>query len=607
MPIIPAIVASGLLMGLLEGLSKVYPDLAGSSVYTILLLFSNAAFTFLPILVAISSAKAFGGNIFLGAVIGMIMIHPSLLNAWDVASAADIPTVSVWFGLYDIRLVGYQGHVIPIVMSVWLMSKLEIWLHKVVPEIIDLFVTPLVSVLISGYLALTVIGPVFSYLENAVLYGIQYVIAIPFGIGAAIAGGIYAPTVVAGIHHMYNAIEAGMLSKNGMNTWMPIATAANVAQGAAALAVAFKTKDKKIRALAFPSSLSAFLGITEPVIFGVNIRFLRPFVAGIIGGAAGALVAGFFKVYATAYGVTGIFGLLITTENIWTYLLVMAVAFVVAFVISYIIFIDNRVNSYDGSTNQLGTHGITAKAGNGDSKSGSGSGSDSSRGSSSGRGIGSNSNSQTANSEVKNHIINKSNTRLEKRDTTSTNHIENSNIRTKSQKNISDKNSITKNEAIINNKDEDYDSIKIKSLGVGKKIKLENVRDESFKNEVLGTTFAFSPTEGNIISPVDGEVTTVTESGHAIGIVSEDGVELLIHVGIDTVKLGREYFTPLVKVGDVVDIGQPILDFNISGVRGKGYDPTTFLVLTNSYEYSQIDIYDKEKINRGDTIMEVIY
>ena len=291
-PIIPAIVASGLLMGLLEGLCNVYPAMAQSSTYTIIHLFSNAAFVFLPILIAISAAKTFGGNIFLGAVIGMIMIHTDLMNAWSVAGATDIPTASVWFGLYDIKLVGYQGHVIPVVIAVWLMSAIEKKLHKIVPEIIDLFVTPLVTVLVTGYVTLTIIGPVFVVVENGVLDGAKWLITLPFGIGAAIAGAAYAPTVVAGVHHMYNALEAGLLSAEGVNTWMPIATAANVAQGAAALALSLKTKNQKTRSVALPASLSAFLGITEPAIFGVNLRYVKPFIAGCIGGAAGGLVAG---------------------------------------------------------------------------------------------------------------------------------------------------------------------------------------------------------------------------------------------------------------------------------------------------------------------------
>ncbi len=341
-PIIPAIVASGLLMGLLEGFANVFPGLTENGTYTIIHLFSNAAFTFLPILIGTSAAKVFGGNQYLGAVIGMIMIHPDLVNAWNVATAAEIPTAEAWFGLYSIDLVGYQGHVIPVIIAVWVMCFIEKRLHKIVPEMIDLFVTPLVSVVVTGYLTLTVIGPVFGQVENWVLDAVQALIGLPFGLGSALCGAIYAPTVVAGVHHMYNALEAGMLSATGFDTWMPIASAANVAQGAAALAFALRTRDAKLKNMAFPASLSAFLGITEPAIFGVNMRFFKPFVAGILGGAAGALVAGWLHVSSTAYGITGVFGILITTHNLPQYLLSIAVAFAVAFLVTMLIYRDDK-------------------------------------------------------------------------------------------------------------------------------------------------------------------------------------------------------------------------------------------------------------------------
>ncbi len=241
---------------LLEGLWA-WPALANSGTYTIFHLFSNAAFVFLPILVAISAARVFGGNIFLGAVIGMIMIHTDLINAWSVAdyvaNGTPIPSADVWFGLYNINLTGYQGHVIPVIIAVWIMCQIEKRLHKIVPEMLDLFITPLVTVCATGYLTLTIFGPVFSTVENWVLTGVQMLITIPFGIGAALMGAIYPLTVVCGVHHMYNVIEAGMLSSTGLNTWMPIASAANFAQGAACLAVALKTRDRKTKALALPS------------------------------------------------------------------------------------------------------------------------------------------------------------------------------------------------------------------------------------------------------------------------------------------------------------------------------------------------------------------
>ncbi len=335
-PIIPAIVACGLMMGLTEAInfcvSNGFLNInTNASWFVFLKLFSNAAYIFLPILIGFSSSKVFGGNQFLGAVMAMIMIHPDLQNAWTVASDGYQTMQSVWFGLYEIPLVGYQGHVIPIVISTYIMSIIENKLHKIVPSSLDLFVTPLVTIFVTGYLTLTMVGPVFVFLENALLQGVQYIVQIPFGIGSAIIGGVYASTVVTGIHHMYSIIDLGQIAKYGLTYWLPIASAANLAQGGAALAVAIKTKDKKIKGLAFPAALSSMLGITEPAIFGVNLRFMKPFIAGSIGGAAGALYASIVHLGATATGVTGIFGILLHLHAPIHYLIMMAISVGVAF------------------------------------------------------------------------------------------------------------------------------------------------------------------------------------------------------------------------------------------------------------------------------------
>lgn len=499
-PIIPAIVASGLLMGLLEGLSKVYPSLADSGTYTIIHLFSNAAFVFLPILIAVSAAKVFGGNIFLGAVIGMIMIHTDLLNAWAVAGAESVPKADAWFGLYEINLVGYQGHVIPVVIAVWFMSMLEKKLHKIVPEIIDLFVTPLVTVLVTGYLTLTIFGPVFSWIENGVLNGVQFLITLPLGIGSALAGAVYAPTVVAGVHHMYNALEAGLLSSKGLNIWMPIATAANVAQGAAALALALKTKNQKLKALALPSSLSAFLGITEPVIFGVNLRYIKCFIAGCIGGAAGGLVAGMTGVGASAYGITGLFGYLITTDYTLQYTLTIAVSVAVAFVLSWILFKDDQ----DDQKKKI-----------------------------------------AAGKEHQEKIAE---------------------ICTLEQ---AEKNTV-------------YSPLK------GKAIMLSEVNDATFAGEVLGKGMAVIPEEGEVYAPFDGTVETIFETKHAIGLTSKDGVEVLIHIGLNTVELGGKFYQLHVEAGQEVKAGQPLVSFQMEEIKKAGYDITTPVIVTNSFDYEEV-------------------
>lgn len=340
-PIIPAIVAGGFLMGIIESINFAVNnnfinfDTHGS-IYVILTLLSNAAYTFLPILIGFSAAKTFGGNPFLGAVMGMFMIHPDLQNAWSVATDGYNEMLKVWFGLYEVPMVGYQGHVIPVIIAVFLMSKLEIKLHKIVPEILDLFVTPLVTLSVTGYLTFTIIGPVFVFLENGLLSAVQFIITLPFGIGGFIMGGLYSITVIGGIHHMYTIIDMGQLSKYGFTYWLPIASAANMAQAGATLAVAVKAKSEKIKSLAFPAALSAMLGITEPAIFGVNLRFMKPFVAAAIGGACGGLYASISGLGATGTGVTGLFAILLHLQSPIKYIILMLISAGVAFVLSFI-------------------------------------------------------------------------------------------------------------------------------------------------------------------------------------------------------------------------------------------------------------------------------
>lgn len=510
-PIIPAIVASGLLMGLLEGLSNVWPQMAESGTYTIIHLFSNAAFVFLPILIAVSAAKVFGGNQFLGAVIGMIMIHPDLMNAWSVAGAESIPTAGAWFGLYDINLVGYQGHVIPVVIAVWFMSKLEKKLHKIVPEMIDLFVTPLVTVLVTGYCTLTIFGPIFSTLENWVLEGVQFLISLPLGIGAFIAGGIYAPTVVAGIHHMYNALEAGLLSSAGVNTWMPIATAANTAQGAAALALALKTRNKKTKAMALPASLSAFLGITEPAIFGVNLRYFKCFIAGCIGGACGALFASISHIGASAYGITGIFGFLITTDYTLSYLLTMVISISIAFILSWILYREEPADRQAAPVNKEDNKGAG---------------------------------------------------------------------------------------------DKEERKIIFAPLD-GTLIPLSEVSDETFASEALGKGFAISPATGCVKAPFNGTVSMVYETGHAIGLESDSGLELLIHVGINTVELGGKYYETLVAEGAEITTGTDLIRFDRDAIEAEGYPLVTPVIVTNSDDFNRFDLLKEGVCQSGDAIFEI--
>ena len=528
-PIIPAIVASGFLMGIMNSLDFMNSNgflhiNTHSSIYVFANLFSNIAYTFLQILIAFSVAKAFGANQYLGAVIGMIMIHPSLQNAYTVATEGVQQTQSVFFGLFKIDMVGYQGHVIPVIIAVWILAVIEKKLHKIVPEVLDLFVTPLVSVFVTGYLTLSIVGPIFVWAENAILGAIQWMLTLPLGIGSLIMGGLYAPTVVTGIHQMYTAIDIGQLAKYGVTYWLPLASAANVAQGAAALAVGIKSKDKKIKSLALPSSLSALMGITEPAIFGVNLRFFKPFIAGCIGGGCGALYASLVHLGAKGTGVTGIFGILLCLNQPLQYLIEMVIAVGVAFVISFLIYKDAEPKA------------ATADA------------------------------AETA--AVEN---------METTDTVATD----------------DTTAATTEETLT-------------SPVNGTQIPLAEVADETFASEMLGATVAVEPADGKIVAPCDGEVSNIFETGHAVCITTEAGGELLIHIGIDTVKMDGKGFTKKVSDGDKVHAGDILVEADLEEIKNAGYQTTTMMILTNTDEFGNVTKAEPAEVKTTSKVMTLI-
>ncbi|HEP2271745.1 TPA: sucrose-specific PTS transporter subunit IIBC [Streptococcus pyogenes] len=339
-PIIPAIVATGLFMGV-RGLvtQPAIMDLFGVHeygenflMYTRIL--TDTAFVYLPALVAWSAFRVFGGNPIIGIVLGLMLVSNELPNAWVVASGGDVKPLT-FFGF--VPVVGYQGTVLPAFFVGLVGAKLEKWLHKKVPEALDLLVTPFLTFAIMSTLGLFVIGPVFHSLENLVLAGTQAVLHLPFGIAGLIVGGIQQLIVVTGIHHIFNFLEAQLIANTGKDPFNAYLTAATAAQAGATLAVAIKTKSPKLKGLAFPSTLSALLGITEPAIFGVNLRYPKVFVSGLIGGALGGWVAGLFGIAGTGFGITVLPGtLLYLNGQLLQYLVTMLVGLGVAFAIAYI-------------------------------------------------------------------------------------------------------------------------------------------------------------------------------------------------------------------------------------------------------------------------------
>jgi PTS system sucrose-specific IIC component len=332
-PIIPAIVASGLLMGLL-GMMKAFEWVSTDSPFIVLLdMFSSAAFIILPILIGVSASREFGANPYLGAVIGGILTHPALQNPWGLAEAK--PEYLNFAGM-DIAMLGYQGTVIPILLAVYVMSKIEKGLRKIVPNSIDLLVTPFLTIISTGFIALIAIGPLGRGLGTLITTTLTYVYDTAGFMAGLIFGGTYSLIVLTGVHHSFHAIEAGLLADLGKNYLLPIWSMANVAQGGAGLAVFFMTKRAKTKEIALPGAFSAFLGITEPVIFGVNLRYRKPFIGGMIGGALGGAYVVFTNVAANAYGLTGIPMIAIVapfgTSAIMNYLIGFVIAVAGAFI-----------------------------------------------------------------------------------------------------------------------------------------------------------------------------------------------------------------------------------------------------------------------------------
>lgn len=339
-PIIPVLVATGLFMGL-RGLVLqeevlawfgVTPDSVPQNFLLFTQVLTDTAFIFLPALIAWSTFRVFGGTPIIGMVLGLMLVSPSLPNAYAVASG-DAEAIM----LFDwIPVVGYQGSVLPAFIAGILGAKLERRIRTRVPETLDLIITPFMTLLIMIVVSLLVVGPIFHSVEQVILDAATTVLSWPFGISGLIIGGLNQLIVITGVHHVFNMLEIQLLAEYKYNPYNAIVTCSVAAQGGAALAVGLKTKSKKLKALALPSSFSAFLGITEPAIFGVNLRYGKPFVMGLIGGGAGGFLASLFGLKATGMAVTVIPGtLLYLNGQVLLYLLVNIVAIAVAFVLTW--------------------------------------------------------------------------------------------------------------------------------------------------------------------------------------------------------------------------------------------------------------------------------
>ncbi|MEE1045694.1 MAG: glucose PTS transporter subunit IIA [Olegusella sp.] len=530
-PIIPAIVASGMLMGIMSAVPYLFPDvdLSANVYWKIAGLINACALANLQILIGFSAATVFGGNPYLGASLGALLISGDFINAYSASSAitdGTMITYDVIPGVYSIDWIGYQGHVIPIIVGVWILCFFEKRLHKVIPEMFDLFLTPLLSVSGAAYITILFIGPIFVWLENNIIGLLMALLSVPLGLGYIVIGLIYSPSVVTGLHQMYTIIDVSLLGQYGVTYWLPIASAANIAQGGACLAVALKTKSVKTKSLAVPSGVSCLLGITEPAIFGVNLPKVKPFVAGMIGSACGAFICYMTNLGATGTGVTGIFGLLLCIAQPIQYILMFAVAFGVAFAITWTIYSEK----HEGEKAPKAV--ATAKA--------------------------------AADEEA---------------------------VLAASEAEEAPAAAATA-ETIV-------------APMAGKAIALADVADPVFASEAMGKGMAIEPTEGKVFAPVDGTITVLAETGHAVGLLSDDGAEILLHIGIDTVELKGEPFTAHVKQMQEVKKGDLLMDVDLEAVKAAGKATTTMVIITNTDDYASVDAHVGADVAPGDAVIDV--
>lgn len=516
-PIIPVIVATGLFMGvrgLLTALGMTLPE----DVTTYTQILTDTAFIILPGLVVWSTFRVFGGNPAVGIVLGMMLVSDSLPNAWAVASGGEV-TAMQFFGF--IPVVGLQGSVLPAFIIGVVGAKFEKAVRKVVPDVLDLLVTPFVTLLVMSILGLFVIGPVFHVVENYILIGTKAILNLPFGLGGFLIGGVHQLIVVSGVHHIFNLLEVQLLAADHANPFNAIITAAMTAQGAATVAVGVKTKNPKLKTLAFPAALSAFLGITEPAIFGVNLRFRKPFFLSLIAGAVGGGLASILGLAGTGNGITVIPGTMLYIGNgqLLQYLLMVAVSFALGFALTYMFGYEDEVEEVAGAISEAETDRLTEEA-------------------------------------VTGTVISPS-------------------------------------EGVI------------QTPIVGDVVALSNVNDPVFSSGAMGQGIAVKPSEDVVYAPADAEVTIVFPTGHAYGLRTANGAEILIHVGIDTVTMNGEGFEQKVAQGDKVKAGDVLGTFDSNKIAAAGLDDTTMVIVTNTADYASVTPVASGSVVKGDAIIEV--
>lgn len=510
-PIIPAIVAGGLLMGLnniltanglfFEGMSLIeaYPQWADLA--SMINLFSNAAFTFLPVLIGFSATKKFGGNPYLGAALGMIMVHPELLNAYSYGKpGVEIPVWNI-FGL-SIEAVGYQGTVLPVLGVSWILANIEKRLHKITPIWLDNLTTPLFATIITGFITFIVVGPILREAGILLSDGISWMYNSLGLFGGAIFGFFYAPICLTGMHHSFIAVETQLLAAvatTGGSFIFPTASMSNVAQGAAVIAILLLTKDKKLKSICSASGVSALLGITEPAMFGVTLKLKYPFIAAMIGSAVGSAYLAATKTLAIALGAAGLPGFISIESSSWlNFGIGMILSIAVSFILTMILY---------------------------------------------------------------------------KRDMAK---------------------QIKNNDAVSVKEQEVIKTVTINTPLKGRVAPINEAPDEIFAQKMMGDGVVIFPTGNILVAPVDGQITMIFPSKHAIGLKTDSGVEILIHIGLDTVKLEGKPFTLLVNEGQIVKQGEKLMEVDFKMIKEAGYSTATPMVITSKNQFEIINLGDNE-------------
>ena len=554
-PVLPALIAGGLLMALHSVLTAkgLFGDQSVIQMFPVMTdydalinLVSSAAFAFLPVLVGFSAAKRFGGNTYLGAAMGAAMVSPSLLSAYSMTDAAAAAKFwaytdqsSVWnlFGL-EVTKVGYQAMVIPTLVVTWIMCLIEKSLHKVLKGTADFLLTPLITLLITGFLAFVVVGPITRELSNYLTYGINWAYTTLGLFGGLIFGFFYSAIVVTGLHQSFPAIEIPLLPSNGGagDFIFPIASMANVAQGAAALAVFFKTRDAKLKGLAGAGGVSAVFGITEPAIFGVNLRLRWPFYCAMVAAGIGSAGVALLNVRGQALGAAGFVGFVsIIPKSIPAYLALEVLVFVLSFGITFAYAMTRGKADMEGRApakkEAVVAAAVAAPAGG----------------------------AAPAAAPA----------------------------------------------PVPSFSDEAKADLSVASPLAGTVVPLEQVKDESFAKGMLGPGIGIEPADGLVVAPFDGTVTVAFPTGHAYGLKSASGVQVLIHVGMDTVKLDGKGFTPRVAKGDVVRRGDVLAEVDLGVIRAAGYETITPVVVTNKKKFGAVTPLASGQILRGDQLLEV--